>query len=131
VYRTNRKGETKVDRSMVGGFTMSISKNDRRPNVRVKHITRRMAFTNFADPGSNPNSRRKRDPTETHTRGFFLDLKTLAAALTSESHSLDSLAKLLEVPGKSSSQTSGDRSTRSSFAMLSLIQRRPGVATKN
>jgi hypothetical protein len=100
VYRTNRKGETKVDRSMVGGFTMSISKNDRRPNVRVKHITRRMAFTNFADPGSNPNSRRKRDPTEAHTRGFFLDLKTLAAALTSESHSLDSLAKLLEVPGK-------------------------------
>ena len=69
---------------MVGGFTMPISKNDRRPNVRVKHITRRMAFINFADPGSNPSSRRKRDPTEAHTRGFFLDLKTLAAALTSE-----------------------------------------------
>ena len=59
-----------------------------------------MAFINFADPGAIRDSRREADPTDRHTRGFFLDLKTLAAALTSKSHSLDSLAKFLEVPGK-------------------------------
>ena len=99
VYRRNKNGETIVDRSMVGGFTLTLSKNARRPNVKVKHLNRRMAFISFADPGGHPN-RRKRNPADAHTRGFFLDLKTLAAALTSESHTLDSLAKFLEVPGK-------------------------------
>lgn len=101
VYRRNKKGEVKVvDRSMVGGFTMRLSENDRRPNVRVKHISRRMGFINFADPGGNPDTRQRRGAYDPKTRGFFLDLKTLAAALTSESHSLDSLAEFLEVPGK-------------------------------
>jgi hypothetical protein len=99
VYRRNKNGETIVDRSMVGGFTLTLSKNARRPNVKVKHLNRRMAFISFADPGGHPNGR-KRNPADAHTRGFFLDLKTLAAALTSESHTLDSLAKFLEVPGK-------------------------------
>ena len=31
-------------------------------------------------------------------RGYFVDVKTLAAALLSESHSLDSLSKLLKIP---------------------------------
>ena len=70
VYRRNKNGETIVDRSMVGGFTMTVSKDARRPNVKVKHLSRRMAFMNFADPGSHPN-RRKRDPADAHTRGFF------------------------------------------------------------
>ena len=100
VYRRNKKGESIVDRSMVGGFTMRLSDNDRRPNVRVKHISRRMAFINFADPGGNPDTRRRRGAYDPNTRGFFLDLKTLAAALTSESHSLDSLAEFLDLPGK-------------------------------
>ena len=96
VYRQTKKGEVRVDRSMVGGFTMTLTEDLHRPNVRVKHVTRRMAFINFADPGAHPK-RSRRDP---HTRGFFLDLKTLAAALTSTSHSLDSLAIFLEVPSK-------------------------------
>ena len=103
VYHHNSKGEVvRVDRSMVGGFTMPQSDNEARPNLRVKHLTRRMAWINFADPGNNPTEyrRRKRGETDRHTRGFFLDLKTLAAALTSKSHGLDSLAEFLEVPGK-------------------------------
>jgi hypothetical protein len=43
----------------------------------------------------------------TRERGFFLDLKTLAAALTSTPHSLDSLAEFLEVPRKTSFQDFG------------------------
>ncbi len=103
VYHRNRKGEIiRFDRSMVGGFTMPLSEKESRPNLRVKHLTRRMAWINFAYPSDNPTQyrRRKRDDTKPRTRGFFLDLKTLAAALTSKSHSLDSLAEFLEVPGK-------------------------------
>jgi hypothetical protein len=32
--------------------------------------------------------------------GYFVDVKTLAAALTSQSHSLESLSELLKVPTK-------------------------------
>ena len=87
---------------MVGGFTMLLSEKEARPNLRVKHLTRRMAWINFAYPSDNPTQyrQRKRDDAKPRTRGFFLDLKTLAAALTSKSHSLDSLAKFLEVPSK-------------------------------
>ena len=86
---------------MVGGFTMLLSEKEARPNLRVK-LTRRMAWINFAYPSDNPTQyrRRKRDDAKPRTRRFFLDLKTLAAALTSKSHGLDSLAKFLEVAGK-------------------------------
>ena len=40
-------------------------------------------------------------------RGFFLDLKTFAAALTSKSHTLDSLAEFLEFPRKTPFQDFG------------------------
>ncbi len=36
----------------------------------------------------------------TSDRGYFVDVKTLAAALTSDSHSLESLSNLLDVPNK-------------------------------
>ena len=81
---------------------MKLSENEVRPNLRVKHLSRRVAWINFANPGNNPANYRRynRGEIDPHTRGFFLDLKTLAAALTSKSHSLDSLAKFLEVPSK-------------------------------
>jgi hypothetical protein len=71
-----------VDRSMKGGFTFKLSSDPKNGNVRIKHLSRRAAFINFA--------RRSAE------RGFFLDLRTLAAALTSQSHTLDSLARLLK-----------------------------------
>jgi hypothetical protein len=94
---------------MVGGFTFKLSDRENRPNLRVKHLSRRAAFINFAYAGEHPTarSRRKRKQTTIRERGFFLDLKTLAAALTSKSHSLDSLAEFLEVPRKTLFQDFG------------------------
>lgn len=80
--RTVSRRDGSVDRSMQGGFTFKLSNDPENGNVRVKHLSRRAAFINFARPAPG--------------RGFFLDLKTLAAALTSQSHTLDSLAKLLK-----------------------------------
>lgn len=80
--RAVRRKNGTVDRSMQGGFTFKLSTNPTSGNVRVKHLSRRAAFINFARPAPE--------------RGFFLDLRTLSAALTSQSHTLDSLAKLLK-----------------------------------
>ena len=80
--RTVRRKDGSVDRSMQGGFTFKLSDDPENGNLRVKHLSRRASFINFARPSPE--------------RGFFLDLKTLAAALTSQSHTLDSLAKLLK-----------------------------------
>jgi hypothetical protein len=48
------------------------------------------------DPGAPHESEEKADV----DRGYFVDVKTLAAALTSQSHSLESLSELLKVPTK-------------------------------
>jgi hypothetical protein len=79
--RAVRRKNGTVDRSMQGGFTFKLSSDPKNGNVRIKHLSRRAAFINSARP--------------TAERGFFLDLRTLAAALTSQSHSLDSLARSL------------------------------------
>lgn len=84
--RAVRRKNGTIDRSMQGGFTFKLSKDPRNGNVRVKHLSRRASFLNFARPNAE--------------RGFFLDLKTLAAALTSQSHTLDSLAKALKTEAK-------------------------------
>ena len=88
-----RRKDASVDRSMVGGFTFKLSNNTDRPNVRVRHLSRKAAFINFAAPDENPEGARI-------SRGYFLDLKTLAGALTSKSFTLDRLAKFLDLPGK-------------------------------
>ena len=76
--------------SMKGGFSFTFA--DRRPNIRVKHLSQRAAFINFAGKhGADKNP----------DRGFFLDVKTLAASLLGQSHSLASLSALLRTTPKS------------------------------
>ncbi|MGA7330006.1 MAG: hypothetical protein WBX25_37360 [Rhodomicrobium sp.] len=102
VVRTHKKtGKRIVDRSMVGGFTFKLLKGDEYPHVRVKHLSRRAAFINFALPAEQAVAE-KTEVTEARIaeRGTFIDVKTLAAALTSKSHSLRSLANTLGVKRK-------------------------------
>jgi hypothetical protein len=83
-------GHTYGKGSMKGGFSFELAEG--RPNLRVKHLSQRAAFINFAGKHSSD-----RNP----DRGFFVDVKTLAAALTSQSHSLESLSTLLNTIQKS------------------------------
>jgi len=76
--------------SMKGGFSFTFA--DRRPNIRVKHLSQRAAFINFAGKGSADSS---------PDRGFFVDLKTLAASLLGQSFSVASLSALLKTTPKS------------------------------
>jgi hypothetical protein len=83
---------------MRGGFSFRSAKDKRTPSVRVKHLSRRAALIDFAVPAKQetPRGMRKRGGKTPHHRGYFVDIKTLAAALTSKSHSLQSLCHFLE-----------------------------------
>ena len=85
---------------MRGGFSFKLTPDKRDPNVRVKHLNARAALIDFAAPGKAELSRgeRKRGIKIKPHRGFFLDLNTFAAALTSQSFSLKRLAAFLGVP---------------------------------
>jgi hypothetical protein len=97
-------------RSMKGGFSLTLSEDW--PPVAVKHLSQRAALIRFTGdrPAAETTAEEESDddsdaetPDETEKkigpdRGYFVDVKTLAAALTSKSHSLASLSDLLKVP---------------------------------
>jgi hypothetical protein len=91
-----------ADRSMVGGFTFQLSPFDNQPFLRIKHLNSRSAFFRFANPALQEaaRSQRRRGERPQFQRGNFLDVKTLAAALTSKSHRLKTLAEYLGVKHK-------------------------------
>ncbi len=86
-------------KTMRGGFSFKLSLRWYRPRVQVKHLSQRVALIQFTMPAQQQYSRgqRRRHIMVPIQRGFFVDVKTLAAALTSQSHSLDSLGKLLRI----------------------------------
>jgi len=95
---------THSKRSMKGGFSLILHPSKRYPRVRVRHLSPRSSLIQFT--GTKPDKggvsddeapdMEKREP----DRGYFVDVKTFAAALLSESHSLESLCKTLDVATK-------------------------------
>ena len=97
-------------RAMKGGF--SLTPSEHWPAVAVKHLSQRSSLIRFTGdrPAADIDAAREPDddpgdeiPDETDDkrgpdRGYFVDVKTLAAALTSRSHSLAYLSQLLNVP---------------------------------
>lgn len=85
-------------KSMRGGFSFRFSKDRRTPSVRVKHLSRNAALIDFAVPGmqETPRGERRKGFRVAKHRGFFIDVKTLAAALTPNKGSLASLCEFLE-----------------------------------
>jgi len=84
---------------MHGGFTFKLSARKERPAIQVKHLSRRASVIRFTVPGKQrtPRGMRKKQIAVQPHRGFFVDIKTLAAALTSRSFSLASLGAFLGV----------------------------------
>ena len=96
-------------RAMKGGFSLTLAEDQ--PHVVVKHLSQRSALIRFAGDRPTQEAPAEEDtdeevddesPDEVEQvgpdRGYFVDVKTLAAALTSKSHSLASLSDLLKVP---------------------------------
>jgi hypothetical protein len=90
---------TKADKSMHGGFSLKLSSYRWCPPIQVKHLSRFVSFMRFAGYASPANrSQRKRGRYVPVKRGYFLDVRTLAAAILSRSFSLEALAEFLAVP---------------------------------
>lgn len=84
--------------TMKGGYSMQLSADPWKPRVQVKHLSSRAAFIQFAAQRKRIDNRRSRKTDQPPARrGAFVDLKTIAAALTSRSFSLGSLAKFLKL----------------------------------
>ena len=87
---------------MKGGFSFQLSTDPWKPHVRVKHLSSRMALIDFASTKQRRDNRRmRREKRQAPVpRGFFVDLKTISAALLSQSFSLGSLANFLQLPSR-------------------------------
>lgn len=84
-------------KAMRGGFSFKLSPDKTHPPVQVKHLSRRAALIRFAATRRQctPHGQRRRGLWVPARRGYFVDVKTLAAALTARTFSLGSLAKFL------------------------------------
>lgn len=84
---------------MHGGFTFKLSNNPFAPHLRIKYLSRRAALIDFTigEEQNTPRGMRKRGLKSDWHRGCFVDVKTLAAALTSKGFSLASLCDFLKL----------------------------------
>lgn len=116
--------------SMRGGFSFKLSRNFWRPRIQIKHHSRSLAFIRFTAEGQFASrSERKRKRSARVRRGYFLDVRTTAAALTSQLHSLGSLADALGVTQrKSKTDEHGKRLTVTISTMQCRTWRRLGHA---
>lgn len=85
--------------TMRGGFSLKLSPFNYQPPVQIKHLSKYVSMMRFAAPFVSPNSRSqlKHGKKNPHKRGYFLEVRALAAALFSRSFSLASLAEFLGV----------------------------------
>lgn len=74
---------TGEDNRFRGGFSFRLSNDPSRQRLRIRHVDRRRAFIQFQREGGSGYS------------GYFVDVKTLSAALLTGATSLASVAKLL------------------------------------
>lgn len=80
------------------GFSLKLFDDDEtRPRIKVKHLSSRAAFIEFAQPGEGYKGKAKKNKPPPKIPSFFVDVRTLAGVLLSESHSLESLSASLEV----------------------------------
>ena len=84
-------GKTRYN--MKNGFSFKLSKNKKYPRIKIKHIDKTKSFIQFAR-GLKYNGEKS------SFKGNFLDIKTLAFALTNDSHTLESACKLFDTEHK-------------------------------
>lgn len=92
-------------KTMRGGLTFQLSSNRWEPWVQIKHLSSRAAFKQFTKTTGKfaTNGMKKRGLTTKAPRGSFIDVRTVAAALTSRSFNLKDLAEFLKTPHRKQS----------------------------
>lgn len=84
--------------TMKGGFSFQLSPNRNWPNIQIKHLNNRVSLIRFTTrPGFIAGRGMRRRKLKPRPRpGYFIDVRTLAAALTSRSFDLSGLAEFLQ-----------------------------------
>src|SRR4029077_7980327 len=85
-------------KAMRGGFTFKLSSKWWRPAIQVRRLNARASLMQFTHPPKrrDPRGHRKRKIPPPPRRGTFSELKTIGAALLSQSFNLASLADFLK-----------------------------------
>jgi hypothetical protein len=83
-------------RRMKGGFSFKLSERIDR-HLRIKHLSRKAAMIDFAATTSEMLQENEDDQSRITDRGYFVDVNTLAVALTSKSRTLKKLSETLKV----------------------------------
>lgn len=88
--------------TMKGGFSFQLSPNRNWPNVQIKHLNNRVSLLRFTTrPGFIAGRGMRRRRLKPRPRpGYFIDGRTLAAALTSRSFDLAGLAEFLQTENR-------------------------------
>ena len=80
------------------GFSLQLSEDEwTRPRVKVKHLSSRAAFIEFAQPREGYVGKRKKGKPPAKLPSFFVDVRTLAGVLLANSFSLEQLCGALKV----------------------------------
>jgi hypothetical protein len=89
-------------RVMKGGFSFQLSPHRYWPNIQIKHLTARVSLIRFTTRPGRIAGRgmRKRKFALPPQPGYFVDVRTFAAALTSRSFSLAGLAEFLKTENR-------------------------------
>jgi hypothetical protein len=90
-------GHSSARGRMKGGFSFQLSKRIDRPHLRIKHLNGRSAFIDFSGTKTEALQDNDDDESRVIERGYFVDVKTLLATFTGESHSLGSLSEALKI----------------------------------
>lgn len=100
--------------AMRGGFSLKLYRDNQSPRIRIKHLSARTSLISFSAPpkAREGRSSRRRKMNTPPRRGYFVDVKTLAATLTGASHSLASLASHLGIAAKLEVEGHGAKLTR-------------------
>lgn len=91
---------TKWRRKMQDGFSFRFSEDEFEPCIQVKTLNPSASIVELTAPRRQDTGRsqRKKDDSTPADRGYFTDVKTLAKAVTSRAHSLESLCATLKTP---------------------------------
>ena len=107
-------------RVMKGGFSFQLSPHRYWPNIQIKHLSARVSLIRFTTrpgriAGRGMRRRKFRIPPQP---GYFIDVRTFAAAITSRSFSLAGLADFLGTETrKSETDEHGKSVTRDYLAL--------------
>jgi hypothetical protein len=104
-------GPAKRNRAMRGGFSLVLTRDQRRPHIQLKRVGARATLIRLTIPGHRSAEQRNREQggKMASPRGYFVDALGLGAALLGKAYSLAALTAVLDThTRKAESESHGE-----------------------